>query len=67
MQKNNVEKQNYDAPRVERIALDEQSFLATSPTVNIGASVGDFGDGGEEDIDGDSYDADGNPLDGNNP
>ena len=67
MQKNNVEKQNYDTPRVERIALDEQSFLATSPTVNIGASVGDFGDGGEEDIDGDSYDADGNPLDGNNP
>ena len=67
MQKNNVEKQNYDAARVERIALDEQSFLAASPSVNIGVSVGGFGDGGEEEVDGDSYDADGNPLDGNNP
>lgn len=66
MQKDNVEKQNYDAPRVECIAIDEQSFLATSPP-NFGASVGDFGDGGTEDLDGDSYDADGNPLDGNNP
>lgn len=52
MQKNNVEKQNYESPRVERIALDEQSFLATSPTVNVGVSVGDFGDGGEEELDG---------------
>lgn len=67
MQKDKVERQNYDAPRVELIALDEQSFLATSPTVNIGVSVGDFDDGGTEDLDGDSYDADGNPLDGNNP
>ena len=50
MQKKNVERQNYDAPRVERIALDEQSFLATSPPINVG--VRGFDDGGEEDLDG---------------
>ena len=40
MQKKNVERQNYEAPRVERIAFDEQSFLATSPPINVGVSVG---------------------------
>lgn len=67
MQKKNVERQNYEAPRVERIAFDEQSFLATSPPINVGVSVGGFDDGGSEDLDGETYDSDGNSLDGNQP